>query len=335
MLSERRRHILSALIEEYVARALPVGSRTLSENYHLGVSSATVRNEMSVLEEAGYIAQPHTSAGRIPTDRGYRAFVDELLAREAGVESELSDEIVRKIEQQASELDDLIELTSQALCRLTDCLSIVIPPSIVLASIKQVSIVSLNCSSALLILVTSDGQILNRSVEFSYEVSALELTECQNFFTQLLKDKALIEIKSKDVAAQIGRFHDSLKLHIYNEMLACLNENENIRPHTLGLSSLLKKPEFAQADALLPLMEALEDEKSLVDILEDAPLLEKTTVIIGSEHKDQSLGSLSLVATPFGKDASAGLVAVIGPTRMNYSRALAAVCAAKRALDKL
>ena len=130
MLSDRRQRVLAALIEEYVARALPVGSRTLTERYQLGVSPATVRNELSVLEDGGYIAQPHTSAGRIPTDAGYRAFVDNLLARASAPDEARYGAVVEELRRSATELDALLERTSAALARLTDCLSIVLAPSV-------------------------------------------------------------------------------------------------------------------------------------------------------------------------------------------------------------
>ncbi len=125
MLSDRRQRILRALIEEYVMHAVPVGSRTLAEQYDLGVSSATVRNDLSALEEAGYIAQPHTSAGRVPTDAGYREFVDDLLASEAFGGAGVEEELACQIRSHADALDELMRRTSEELARLTDCLSLV------------------------------------------------------------------------------------------------------------------------------------------------------------------------------------------------------------------
>ena len=144
VLSDRRQRVLAALIEEYVARALPVGSRTLTERYQLGVSPATVRNELSVLEDGGYIAQPHTSAGRIPTDAGYRAFVDNLLVSGLAPDEARYGAVVEELRRSATELDALLERTSAALARLTDCLSIVLAPSVLTLRIKQISLISLS-----------------------------------------------------------------------------------------------------------------------------------------------------------------------------------------------
>ena len=164
MLSDRRQRVLAALIEEYVARALPVGSRTLTEHYQLGVSPATVRNELSVLEDGGYIAQPHTSAGRIPTDAGYRAFVDNLLVSGLAPDEARYGAVVEELRRSATELDALLERTSAALARLTDCLSIVLAPSVLTLRIKQISLISLSSYRALVVLVTEDGcEVLNHA----------------------------------------------------------------------------------------------------------------------------------------------------------------------------
>ena len=238
MLSDRRQRVLAALIEEYVARALPVGSRTLTERYELGVSPATVRNELSALEYEGYLSQPHTSAGRIPTDIGYRAFVDDLIASGTICDDERSREAVSRLRNSARELDDLLMQTSSALARLTDCLSIVMPP---------------------------------------------------------------------DVS----------------------------RSRRLGMSSLMRKPEFASSAALLPIMQVLEDDTVLLHILDaSAPIDDTPAVRIGSENEAEQLSGVSVVASRYGTGDSAGIVAVIGPTRMDYSKVLQAVRIASQALGE-
>ena len=159
-----------------------VGSRTLTERYHLGVSPATVRNELSVLEDGGYIAQPHTSAGRVPTDHGYRAFVDNLLATDLASSDERYSAVADQLKRSASELDALLERTSSALTRLTDCLSIVIAPSVLNLHIKQLSLISLSPMRALVVLVTEDGQVFNRQMEFAEEVSGDDLARVSAFW---------------------------------------------------------------------------------------------------------------------------------------------------------
>lgn len=236
MLSDRRQRVLAALIEEYVARALPVGSRTLTENYGLGVSPATIRNELSALEDEGYISQPHTSAGRVPTDFGYRTFVDDLVESGAIADTPEAEETVRKLREQASELDELIERTSKAISQFTDCLSVVTPPNL-------------------------------------------------------------------------------------------------SHPRKLGIMSLMRQPEFAYTEALLPIMQVLEDDTVLLHVLDaTAPEGEGAQVRIGSENEAEQLSGVSVVACRYGVGPDGGIVAVIGPTRMDYTKAISAVRIASRTL---
>lgn len=238
MLSDRRQRVLAALIEEYVARAIPVGSRTLTERYELGVSSATIRNELSMLEDEGYISQPHTSAGRIPTDFGYRTFVDNLVESGAIAEDAATQQAVERLRQSAKALDDLLERTSNELAQLTECLTIVAP--------------------------------------------------------QTLR-----------------------------------------HPRRLGISSLMRQPEFAYTESLLPVIQVLEDETVLLQILDATAQSDGTPrVRIGSENEKEQLSGVSVVASRYGRGESEGIVAVIGPTRMDYSKVLQAVRIASRTLTE-
>ena len=238
MLSDRRQRVLSALIEEYVARAMPVGSRTLTERYGLGVSPATIRNDLSMLEGEGYISQPHTSAGRVPTDFGYRAFVDNLVESGAIAEDAASQQTVEQLRQSARELDDLLERTSATLSQLTECLTIVAPQALA-------------------------------------------------------------------------------------------------HPHRAGLSALMRQPEFAYTQSLIPIMQVLEDETVLLQVLDaTAQSSETPRVCIGSENEAEQLSGVSVVASRFGHGEGEGIVAVIGPTRMDYSKVLQAVRMASRALTE-
>lgn len=244
MLSDRRQRVLRALIEEYVSHAMPVGSKTIAEQYHLGVSSATVRNELSALEEAGYITQPHTSAGRIPTDAGYREFVDDLL-QTSDLSAEMRDSMESKMRASADALDNLMKQVSEELTRLTDCLSIV---------------------------------------------------GCMN-----------------DGAA----------------------ETSLAKKERLGLSSLMRKPEFQESSSLLPLMEILEDDTVYFKAFDEAASAsDGFAVRIGRENEDSNLVCVSVVAGLYGYGDSQGVVAVIGPKRMDYGNVIGAVRAAQSILNQ-
>ncbi|WP_165171564.1 heat-inducible transcriptional repressor HrcA [Adlercreutzia sp. ZJ242] len=346
MLSDRRQRVLSALIEEYVERAMPVGSRTLTERYQLGVSPATVRNDLSALEDAGYITQPHTSAGRIPTDAGYRAFVDELLSHGLAAEEHPHRDIVDELRASASELDALMEQTSAALARLTDCLSIVMAPSFS-AHIRQLSLISLSNYRALIVIVAEDGRVANRSVAFAEEVTPDELAGVQNLLGRLFAGKSVRELREGFDAPTYEALRDPLVQLILDEVIACLQENNIGRAHRLGMSSLLRKPEFSSSSALLPLVQVLEDDSVLLHVFDeasapaepaqapdDAPGAEGEHVMvrIGRENAAVELSGVSVIASTYGRGEGEGIVAVIGPTRMDYTRVIRAVRAAQHVL---
>lgn len=333
MLSDRRQRVLTALIEEYVARALPVGSRTLAEHYGLGVSSATVRNELSVLEEQGYISQPHTSAGRIPTDSGYRAFVDNLVTSGAIQEDENSKAQIAKLRNSARELDELMEKTSSALTNLTDCLSIVLAPAILQHDIKQITLISLGDYSAVVVLVTQTGEVFNRRIEFNDEVDAEELSRVQRLLNGAFCSKD--HEKVNDFASIPQDFaNDPLISLIISEIVNCLHENESKHAHKLGMTALMRKPEFSRTESLLPVIQALDDDTVLMQLFDASSTVSDLPVVkIGSENESDLLSGVSIVASRYGRNDGEGVVAVIGPTRMDYSRVLKAVRMASAALD--
>lgn len=335
MLSDRRQRVLSALIEEYVAFALPVGSRTLVERYQLGVSPATVRNELSILEDAGYIVQPHTSAGRVPTDSGYRSFVDTLLESDTIQEKNHEAEVLNELRETATELDDLLDRTSAALSRLTDCLSIVWAPSLALTQIKHISLVSLGDYQVIMVLVTEDGQVLNRHIEFADKIDTQELAKTQNALNKLFVGKNFLEVGREINSDLLPNLQEPLMRMVLDEVLACLKESKQGKTHQLGVSSLLKKPEFCHSHSLLPILQILEDNAVLFHIFDGETNEKETVVRIGRENATKSLSGVSVVAGHYGREEAAGVVAVIGPTRMDYSRVLKAVHAAQEVLKDI
>lgn len=333
MLSDRRQRVLAALIEEYIAHATPVGSRTLTERYHLGVSSATVRNDLSALEDAGYITQPHTSAGRVPTDAGYRAFVDELLGSDLVKEEHPHEDVVDELRSSATELDALMERTSAALTRLTDCLSVVVAPSVVSSRLRQLSLISLSDRRALAVVVSEDGRVVNRQMSFNEDVLPDDLARVQNLLNAAFVGKTPAEIKGSFDAKTVEALRDPLVKLVLEELVDCLHERSDLRSHRVGMSSLLRMPEFSTAQALLPIIQVLEDDTVLLHVLDDvydpaSPFM----IRIGRENASADLRGVSVVASQYGRGEGAGIVAVIGPTRMDYSKVIRAVRAAQHAL---
>lgn len=332
MLSDRRQIVLRALIEEYIARALPVGSRTLVERYNLGISSATVRNELSLLEEMGYLAQPHTSAGRIPTDFGYRAFVDELLSESDPDNGE--DALARELRESASDLDDLMDRTSQALARFTDCMTLLVPPRILSVDIRLVNLVLLTPQRLLTVIVTEDGQVFDRQIDLPRDYSQDEIGKTQEALNNILVGTSLSST-SGELPLGASGVHDDLFRMVMAEILACLKDQNAIKAHPLGISHLLGKPEFSDSSCLMPVLEELEGDTMLLRVFNDAAASEEPVVRIGHENDSEALSSVSLIANRFGEAEHSGLILIVGPTRMDYSQVLKAVRAARNVLKDL
>lgn len=332
MLSDRRQIVLRALIEEYIARALPVGSRTLVERYNLGISSATVRNELSLLEEMGYLAQPHTSAGRIPTDFGYRAFVDELLSESDPDNGE--DALARELRESASDLDDLMDRTSQALARFTDCMALLVPPRILSVDIRLVNLVLLTPQRLLIVIVTEDGQVFDRQMDLPRDYSQDEIGKTQEALNNILVGTSLSST-SGELPLGASGVHDDLFRMVMAEILACLKDQNAIKAHPLGISHLLGKPEFSDSSCLMPVLEELEGDTMLLRVFNDAAASEEPVVRIGHENDSEALSSVSLIANRFGEAEHSGLILIVGPTRMDYSQVLKAVRAARNVLKDL
>ena len=332
MLSDRRQIVLRALIEEYIARALPVGSRTLVERYNLGISSATVRNELSLLEEMGYLAQPHTSAGRIPTDFGYRAFVDELLSESDPDNGE--DALARELRESASDLDDLMDRTSQALARFTDCMTLLVPPRILSVDIRLVNLVLLTPQRLLTVIVTEDGQVFDRQMDLPRDYSQDEIGKTQEALNNILVGTTLSST-SGELPLGASGVHDDLFRMVMAEILACLKDQNAIKAHPLGISHLLGKPEFSDSSCLMPVLEELEGDTMLLRVFNDAAASEEPVVRIGHENDSEALSSVSLIANRFGEAEHSGLILIVGPTRMDYSQVLKAVRAARNVLKDL
>lgn len=331
MLSDRRRLVLRALIEEYIARALPVGSRTLVERYNLGISSATVRNELSLLEDMGYLTQPHTSAGRIPTDYGYRAFVDDLLEN-GNVTA--SDETLHELRESASDLDDLLDKTSQALARLTDCMTMLVPPRFLSVDIRLVNLVLLPNQRLLIVIVTDDGQVFDRQMDVPATCSEEHIRHTQELINKVLAGKN-VSFEADSLPFDMNDIHDDLFQFVISEILTCLKEKNAIKAHPLGMSHLLGKPEFSDPACLMPILDELEDDTLLLRVFDDAVHSENPVVRIGHENDSEALSGVSVIANRFGQDSHRGLIVIVGPTRMNYSTVITAVRAAQDILKDL
>jgi len=333
MLNERRRRVLEALVEEYISSAQPVGSKTLVDRYELGCSPATVRNELAILEETGFVYQPHVSAGRLPTDTGYRDFVDRLIEAAESVDTQPAQI------PHAAEVDELMRETSALLTRLTDSLAVVLAPSISLVRVKRVDLLSMTPRRALVVLITESGQVLNRHIELDANTTPEVLSRVERALNAAVVGKRAAEIAPlRDALASSdnagGRVaQDALLGLVLGEILELLAEADRDRLYHVGIPALLAQPEFHDAERARPLIECVEDGLTLLDTLSGALEHRGLSVSIGHENRRAEFDGLSVVAIHYGAGESDGVVGVIGPTRMDYRRAIAAVQAVAEGLS--
>lgn len=338
MLSDRRQQILAALIDEYVDSAAPVGSQTLVERHGFNVSPATIRSELSALEAGGYVVSPHVSAGRVPTDYGYRSFVDVLLTLPVNEAAHLP---FLHLEARATELDDLVGQVSLALSHFTNCLAIVIAPSVARASLRRISLVALGPRECLIVLVTREGAVINRHITVDVSSESLDdLAFKEARLNALLVDDLGAEAsfyarrQFEDVAAVLG--DDPFSYRLITEIAACLADADSDadRAHHQGMDALLSQPEFRDATTAIPLARMIEGGMGLGNLLAGVTDSEGTVVRIGHENGDAAPLDVSVVAEGYRTGAANGLVAVVGPTRMDYGRAIAAVRVAADTMEE-
>lgn len=334
-LNSRRATVLRALVREYIASVQPVSSKALVDRYDLGCSSATVRNELAALEETGYVYQPHVSAGRIPTDTGYRAFVDGV-AGSAALPAEETDAIHERYAALAREMVDVLRETPALLSALTNYVAVVAAPRLRRARIRRVSVVPLAPRRALVVVVTDSGQVADRQVDFGPEAGAALLAEVERAVNALLDGMMGDDVERlrDGVAADAGPLA-AVMSRVLVEVVDCLGETDDDRVVTGGVSALLAQPEFAEPAAVRPLLDLLEDGLSVLGAISESLSQESMTVRIGTENRTGALKRVSFVASRYGDGDTGGVVGVIGPTRMDYPRVMASVRVVSDALSEV
>ena len=336
-LDDRKARVLRALVSHYVRSGEPVGSKTLAERFRLGVSSATVRNEMAALEDAGFIYQPHTSAGRIPTDSGYRYFVDAW-ARDV----KLPDQERRSIEQFFGEprweLQDSLRRTAELLSHLTHHAAVVFAPALDRSVVRRVELVRLSGDRAMTLLVTDTGRVENHVVLIPEELDDVQLGHAAEMLNRLV-DGVRLESAARTIRDGLDRFPLELRgavaavADVLDEELAA-GEVEQV--FLEGASNIVDEHKFADLETVRQVIGALEHRRLLLEVLADALSTESLSVRIGSENLAQEMQLCSVITAPYGSDAAAvGSLAVVGPTRMDYRKTIAAVHEVAGALGRM
>ena len=322
-LSDRARDVLHAIIREYISTGGPVGSQQLARTSGFEVSSATLRNVMADLEDLGYLEKPHTSAGRVPTDRAYRFYVDTLI-RLRDPNPRDRDLIQRGISSGAP-LEDALQEAGRLLHFLTRHAGVVVTPRPTSGTFHRIEFVRLREGRVLAILVDQDGQVHNRPVALDFEVSQEELVRASNYLSELLEKLPLEQIRGRieQELAHDQAAYDQLVAKALKLGLLATGVPPTEKVFIEGTGSFLEAPEFADIDRMKALFRTLEEKTRLVALLDRVQRAREMQIFIGHESDLSPGGDVSLVATPYGPaDRSLGTVGVIGPTRMNYQRVI-------------
>ncbi len=326
VLDERKKQILYAAVQEYILTAEPVSSAKLVAKYRLNVSPATVRNELAALEDMWFLYQPHTSAGRMPTDAGYRYYVDSLVSRASLSESEMR-AIDLLFSALSREMEGLMRETSLLLSKITRYVAVVLAPAIKKSAIKHLDLIFLSSHTVLMVIITETGLVAKKTIMVGASTSEVQLREVEGILDTWIKGLTIEQIKErrKSLTAVFPQ-NESLIDSILDEVIACLENEEREQVFLEGTSNILNLPEFEDFHKVQALLETLEHGYSLLNWLQESLSGKGVVVRIGSENEVPSAKEYSLVASSYGIDGdNLGTVGIIGPTRMDYARAMAAV----------
>jgi heat-inducible transcriptional repressor len=336
-LDQRKKRILFALVQEHVATAQPVGSEVLVRSYGLEMSSATVRHELAVLEELGYLVQPHVSSGRVPTDKTYRLFVDSLAEGEEGLPALEQAAIAEYYAALRAEVDGLMRETSALLSRLTRSVAVVLAPDLGRSRLKHVDLVRMAEQRVMVVLITDTGRVVSSVFELSRPIKAEELGGLEAHV-----NRHLTGLDPEGVGRERLRLYahqeaqSELLGQIVDTIVSTLAEEQE-RVFMVGASNLLRQPEFEDPCVAMPVLDLVERGAVLFQLIGNAMELHRVFVRIGEENSLPDTGKLSVVATGYGVgEEPYGVLGLLGPTRMDYARVIATVrCVADNLSESL
>ncbi|GAB2814486.1 heat-inducible transcriptional repressor HrcA [Lentzea nigeriaca] len=322
---ERRFEVLRAIVADYVSNQEPVGSKALVERHNLGVSSATVRNDMAALEDEGYIAQPHTSAGRVPTDKGYRLFVDKL--SEVKPLSQAEKRAIRSFLDGALDLDDVMRRSVRLLAQLTRQVAVIQVPTLSRAAVRHLEVLPITPSRLMLVLITDTGRVDQRIVELGDVISEDDVGHLRAMLNQAMAGQRL-----SDASAKVAELPDEVRQDLRDPMLrvaTVLIETLVEHPEerlVLGGTANLTRNVADFPGSLRQVLEALEEQVIVLKLLAASRDPGRVLVRIGEENEAAEMRSTSVVSIGYGsRDNPLGGLGVVGPTRMDYPGTMAAV----------
>lgn len=329
-LNEREKNILKYIVQQFIETANPVGSRYITKKYRLDLSPATVRNIMSDLEYSGYINHPHTSAGRVPTDKGYRFFVDSLI-NVPKLKSYEKEKIHRELENYSTETEELISIASKILSGITNQLACVLYPNYESGILEKIQLVSISSNKILVVVTIISGLIKTILLEIEQEVKETQLELVQSIINERISGLKLSEIREtfterfKDVAPE-GKPIISLFIQSVDKIFKDFSYDNKLI--ISGAKNLLTQPEFEDPSNIKSIIELIEDKEIIVHFLEKVPEnsdKENVFISIGKENEDEKLEDYSLVSKEYKVGDVVGTLGIVGPKRMNYSKMISIV----------
>jgi heat-inducible transcriptional repressor len=341
-LSARERRVLEAVIQTYVKTAEPAGSRTVSRHFGLGVSPATIRNTMSDLEEKGFLFHPHTSAGRIPTNKAYRAYVDALLGSNPVAPNVDRERLAEALTASSSPIESILRRAAQSLGILTQELGVAMGPRLATSVLRSLDLVRVSNERLLMVLALEGGVVRTVFVEVAGSIAETALAEVTKVLNERLGGLTLEQIRTS-----LGvRLRDSVSVPDARELLnifveeaeALFDEKISLGEEKvlLGQASVLAdQPEFAAADRMRRLIELTERPQALADALRKRGETSGISITIGAEHEDERLRDFTVVTAEYHTGSLAGVIGVIGPTRMPYEKVISLVNHTSQLLSEL
>ena len=336
MVEDRKLAVLRAIVEDYVSTQEPVGSKALVERHRLGVSPATVRNDMASLEDEGFITQPHTSAGRIPTDKGYRLFVDKLSQVKPLTAAERR--AITTLLEGAIDLDDVVARSVRLLAQMTRQVAIVQYPTLSRSTVRHIELVALSETRVLLVLILSTGRVEQRIVELPGTLDEGTASDIRSRVNRAVAGSRLSEASGKlaELTEEMDESSRGLVAVIVAALIEAMSDHRSDERVLVGGTANLARFGDSFEASIKPMLEALEEHVVLLKLLGEATSPSLVTVRIGHEVPYEELSSTSVVATGYGPgDEALATLGIVGPTRMDYPGTMAAVRAVARYVSKI
>ncbi len=337
MLEDRVFRVLWAVVDSYISNPDPVGSRYITRKYGFNLSPATIRNIMADLEEMGYLMQPHTSAGRVPTDKGYRFYVDSMESlKSEWAEDSLLKDLRRRLENIKDDINELLNETTRTISEVTHYLGIAVPPKPDRSIFKKINLYKYRGNRIAAVLITEEGIIKNRIIELAPDISDRDLKRLSDYLNSRFSGYTIDEIRKiilKEMDSDRATFD-----RLISRALKICEEVMHSGPNTVfisGLSEVLELPDFSDIERIRAIMKTIEDKHMIIKLLDMLSENDGIKVVIGSENPVTGKMRLSVITSPYREgDRQVGTIGIIGPTRMDYVLAMAIVDATARYISE-